>query len=36
MLVLALGILFAICGHTTVTRLRIKLFRNLTEQELFG
>ncbi|CAE7507577.1 abcB1 [Symbiodinium sp. CCMP2592] len=28
------GILFAICGHTTVTRLRIKLFRNLTEQEI--
>lgn len=30
------GILFAICGHTTVTRLRIKLFRNLTEQERLG
>ena len=30
----AVGILFAICGHTTVTRLRIKLFRNLTEQEV--
>lgn len=28
------GILFAICGHTTVTRLRIKLFQNLTEQEI--
>lgn len=28
------GILFAVCGHTTVTRLRIKLFRNLTEQEI--
>jgi len=28
------GILFAICGHTTVTRLRIKLFRNLAEQEI--
>lgn len=28
------GILFAICGHTTVTRLRIKLFRNLTVQEV--
>eukprot|EP00929_Paragymnodinium_shiwhaense_P066813 TRINITY_DN33563_c0_g1_i1.p1 TRINITY_DN33563_c0_g1~~TRINITY_DN33563_c0_g1_i1.p1 ORF type:complete len:729 (+),score=120.40 TRINITY_DN33563_c0_g1_i1:55-2187(+) len=28
------GILFAICGHTTVTRLRIKLFRNLVIQEI--
>jgi hypothetical protein len=28
------GILFAICGHTTVTRLRIKLFRNLCRQEI--
>jgi len=28
------GILFAICGHTTVTRLRIKLFRNLMVQEI--
>merc|ERR1719210_1616137 len=28
------GILFAIAGHTTVTRLRIKLFRNLTRQEI--
>mmetsp|Transcript_104379 Transcript_104379/g.164716 ORF Transcript_104379/g.164716 Transcript_104379/m.164716 type:complete len:686 (-) Transcript_104379:325-2382(-) len=28
------GILFAICGHTTVTRLRIKLFKNLTIQEI--
>lgn len=27
------GILFAISGHTTVTRLRIKLFRNLIIQE---
>jgi len=28
------GILFAICGHTTVTRLRTKLFRNLARQEI--
>eukprot|EP00405_Crypthecodinium_cohnii_P016742 CAMPEP_0206450028 /NCGR_PEP_ID=MMETSP0324_2-20121206/18463_1 /ASSEMBLY_ACC=CAM_ASM_000836 /TAXON_ID=2866 /ORGANISM="Crypthecodinium cohnii, Strain Seligo" /LENGTH=696 /DNA_ID=CAMNT_0053919563 /DNA_START=116 /DNA_END=2202 /DNA_ORIENTATION=- len=28
------GILFAISGHTTVTRLRIKLFRNLTIQDV--
>lgn len=28
------GILFAICGHTTVTRLRKKLFRNLVMQEI--
>jgi len=31
---IVVGILFAVCGHTTVTRLRIKLFRNLTEQEI--
>jgi len=30
----AVGILFAICGHTTVTRLRIKLFQNLVRQEI--
>jgi len=28
------GILFAVSGHTTVTRLRIKLFRNLTIQDI--
>lgn len=28
------GILFAISGHTTVSRLRIKLFRNLVRQEI--
>lgn len=28
------GILFAISGHSTVTRLRIKLFRNLTVQDI--
>lgn len=28
------GILFAMCGQTTVTRLRIKLFKNLVEQEI--
>jgi ABC-type multidrug transport system fused ATPase/permease subunit len=31
---IVVGILFAVCGHTTVTRLRIKLFRNLTEQDI--
>jgi len=31
---IVVGIVFAICGHTTVTRLRIKLFRNLTVQEV--
>merc|ERR1719336_1845898 len=31
---IAVGILFAVCGHTTVSRLRIKLFRNLTQQEI--
>jgi len=31
---IVVGILFAVCGHTTVTRLRIKLFRNLTQQEI--
>eukprot|EP00927_Polykrikos_kofoidii_P000742 TRINITY_DN10276_c0_g1_i1.p1 TRINITY_DN10276_c0_g1~~TRINITY_DN10276_c0_g1_i1.p1 ORF type:complete len:697 (+),score=128.52 TRINITY_DN10276_c0_g1_i1:148-2238(+) len=31
---IAVGILFAIVGHTTVTRLRIKLFRNLVIQEI--
>uniref|UniRef100_A0A7S0ZQ66 ABC transporter n=1 Tax=Noctiluca scintillans TaxID=2966 RepID=A0A7S0ZQ66_NOCSC len=28
------GIFFAICGHTTVTRLRVKLFKNLVEQDI--
>mmetsp|Transcript_81244 Transcript_81244/g.217159 ORF Transcript_81244/g.217159 Transcript_81244/m.217159 type:complete len:686 (-) Transcript_81244:26-2083(-) len=28
------GIFFAVFGHTTITRLRIKLFRNLTVQEI--
>mmetsp|Transcript_70880 Transcript_70880/g.207687 ORF Transcript_70880/g.207687 Transcript_70880/m.207687 type:complete len:679 (-) Transcript_70880:165-2201(-) len=28
------GILFAVSGHITVTRLRIKLFRNLVRQEI--
>jgi len=31
---ICVGVLFAICGHTTVTRLRIKLFKNLTDQDI--